>query len=575
MTRMKWVWRLMVIGTVIAIGITTAAYGSAAKPGSAKAAAGSGSSRAAVESGGGTSNTLNISDEYGVTWTCQFNPYNASDEFDSFGPVYEELVYQDALENGKATPWLATAWAWSNKDETLTFTIRKGVTWSDGQAFSAKDVLFTFNLLKKNPALDLNSDWSVLKSVALVGSDQVVLEFKTPAVPYFYYIADETPIVPAHIWSTVGNPITYLDKSPIGTGPYVMTSCDGANIQYTKNNHYWQPGLPHIETVNFPSYLSNTPANEDLRSGLDQWGSQFIPNIQKFYLAANPKYYHYWFEPVYNVNIYVNLTDPLLSNLAVREAMAYAINRPQVSKIGEYGYEPPSNQTDIVKPTFSGWYDSGLAAQYGNAYAYDPSRAISILKAAGFKRGSNGIFEKDGKQLSFTIVNQGGFSDWVAAVNVVQSNLKAVGIQIIPDNLSNTTFLSDVYEGHYQLAYNWDTGGPTPYYELRQLLYSPNSAPIGTSAASNWERYSSKSTDALIDEYAATTSTSVQHNVVDQLEKVMLSEVPVIPVTEAVDCYQYDTQNIGGWVTPSDPYAQPAQYAWPDWGVVLLHLYHK
>ena len=575
MSKVKWGWGLIVMGAVIAIGITTAAYGSAAKPQSTKATAKSLTSKVTAKAASNPSNTLNISDEYGVTWTCQFNPYNASDEFDSFGPVYEELVYQDALENGKATPWLATAWAWTNKDETLTFTIRKGVTWSDGQGFSAKDVLFTFNLLKKNPALDLNSDWSVLKSVALKGSDQVVFQFKTPAVPYFYYIADQTPIVPAHIWSTVSNPITYLDPHPIGTGPYVMSSCDGANIQYTKNNHYWQPGLPKIETVNFPSYLSNTPANEDLRSGVDQWGSQFIPSIQKFYISANPKYYHYWFEPVYNVNIYINQTNSILSNVAVRQAMAYAVDRPQVSKIGEYGYEPPSNQTDIVKPTFSSWYDSSLAAKYGNAYSYDPAKAISILKAAGFKKGSNGIFAKNGQELAFTIINNGGFSDWVASVNVIQSEFKAVGIQLTPDNLSNTTFLSDLYEGHYQLAYQWDSSGPGPYYELRQLLYSPNSAPIGTSAASNWERYISKSTDALIDQYAATTSTTVQHNIVDQLEGVMLSQVPVIPVTEAVDWYQYDTQNIGGWVTPSDPYAQPAQYAWPDWGVVLLHLYHK
>jgi peptide/nickel transport system substrate-binding protein len=67
----------------------------------------------------------------------------------------------------------------------------------------------------------------------------------------------------------------------------------------------------------------------------------------------------------------------------------------------------------------------------------------------------------------------------------------------------------------------------------------------------------------------------VQHTVIDELQKVMLADVPVIPVTEAVDWYQYDTQSIGGWVTPSDPYAQPNQYAVPDWGVVLLHLYEK
>ena len=560
MTSAKWARRLIVLSIVVPLsGVTVTSIPSSI----ATAASGSGPS------------AVNIADEYGEPWNCQFNPYNASDEFDSFGPVYEELVFQDSLKNGQSTPWLATSWAWSNRNKTLTFTIRKGVTWTDGRPLSASDVVFSFNLLKNDPELDLNSDWSVLTSVALKGSDQVVFDFKTASVPYFYYIADQTPIVPAHIWSGIKNPEGYLDPHPVGTGPYVMSSCSGANIQYNKNDHYWQSGLPKIKTVNFPSYVSNTSANEDMRNGVDQWGSQFVPNIGTYYISNNPKYYHYWFAPVYNVLLWVNLTNPVLSNLAVRQAMAYAINRPEVSKIGEYGYEPPANQTDIVQPTFSRWYDASLAARYGNAYAYNPAKAISILERAGYKKGGNGIFEKGGKPLSFTIINNGGFSDWVASVNVIQSELKAVGIQITPHNLSNTSFLSDVEDGQFQLAYDWDSSGPGPYYELRQLLYSPNTAPVGTAAASNFERYSSKSTDALIDQYSATTNSGVQHRVVDQLEQVMLADVPVIPVTEQVDWYQYDTQYIGGWVTSSNPYAQPAQYIWPDWGVVLLHLYYK
>jgi len=559
-TRLKLTRRVTVLGTVILLGIAAAACGSSSsKP------SGTGSS---------ATSSISISDEYGVAWNCQFNPYNGSDEFDSFGPIYEELVYMDSLKNGATTPWLATAWAWSNNDKTLTFTIRSGVTWSDGVAFSAKDVLFSFNLLKKDSALDLNGDWSVLSSVSAKGSDQVVFQFKTAAVPYFYYIADQTPIVPEHIWSTIKDPVTYLDPHPIGTGPYTMSTCSGANIQYKKNTHYWQPGLPKIETVNFPSYLSNNTANADLASGVDQWGSQYVPNIKAYYLSKNPNY-HIWFEPVYNVNMYINLTNPILSDLAVRQAMAYAINRSAVSSIGESGYEPASNQTSIVKPTFSSWYDTAQAAQYGNAYAYDPAKAISILQAAGYTKGSNGIFAKGGKQLSFTIINNGGFSDWVAAVNVIETDLKAVGISLTPENLSNTTWLSDLYTGRYQLAYSWDSGGPTPYYELRALLYSANTAPIGKSASDDWERYINHSTDALFAQYASTTSTTVHQTVVDELQKVMLADVPVIPVTEAVDWYQYDTQHIGGWVTPSDPYAQPNQYAWPDWGVVLLHLYSK
>jgi len=552
MTTTTWARRLAVIGSTVALGLglSTAAFGS------------------------GNSSTVSISDEYGVAWNCQFNPYSAADQFASFGPVYEELVYMDSLKNGATTPWLASAWAWSNGNKTLTFTIRSGVKWSDGTAFSAKDVIYSFDLLKKYPALDLNGDWSVLSSVSAKGSNQVMFQFTKPSVTYFYYIADETPIVPQHIWSKIKNPVTYLDAAPIGTGPYTMHTCSSANIQYTKNANYWQPGKPYIETVNFPSYLSNNAANADLASGVDQWGSQYIPNIKAYYLSKNPDY-HIWFEPTYNVNIYINLKNSILSNLAVRQAMAYAIDRSAVSKIGESGYEPASNQTSIVKPTYSSWYDSSQAAQYGNAYSYDPAKAISILKAAGYKKGANGIFAKDGKQLSFTIINNGGYSDWVASVNVIETDLKAVGISVTPDNLSGTTWESDLDTGQYQLAYSWDSGGPTPYYELRAILDSVNTAPIGKSASDDWERYSSPTTDALFATYAATTSTAVQHSVIDELQKVMLSDVPVIPVTEAVDWYQYDTQNITGWVTPSDPYAQPNQYAVPDWGVVLLHLREK
>jgi peptide/nickel transport system substrate-binding protein len=351
-------------------------------------------------------------------------------------------------------------------------------------------------------------------------------------------------------------------------------TCTPQNIKYTANPHYWQSGLPKVGTVNYPAFLTNDTANTYLATGQAQWGSQFIPNIHTFYLSKSPNY-HYWFPPVANVSMFVNLTNPILKNVAVRQAMAYAIDRPKASLIGEYGYEPASNQSGIVTPTFSPWMDAPQAASYGNNYAYNPQKAISILEQAGFKKGSDGIMAKGGQKLSFTIINNGGFSDWVAAVNVIQQNLKAVGIQLTPQNLAATTYQTDLYGGKYQLGYGAETGGPSPYYELRQWLYSPNSAPIGTAAGSNFERYSNPQVDALINQYATTADPSTQHSIVNQLEKVMLSEVPVIPVTEAVDWFQYDTGSFSGWPTQGNPYAQPAAYNYPDWGQTMLHLVPK
>src|SRR5580698_5503446 len=193
--------RLTRYGVIIAAGMLAAGC-----------SAGSSSSSG---SGGGTTSTssvLTISNENGALWTCGFNPLNASDTLLSVGFMYEPLVYVNPLQDGKTTPMLATSWAWGAGNKSLTFTIRSGVKFSDGTPMTAADVVYTFNLIKKYPALDLTGDWAVLSSVTQSGSDQVVMKFKHAAVPAFYYIAGQTPIVPQHIWSKISNPVSYPDS---------------------------------------------------------------------------------------------------------------------------------------------------------------------------------------------------------------------------------------------------------------------------------------------------------------------------------------------------------------------------
>jgi len=521
---------------------------------------------------------LTIDNESGALWQCDFNPYNGSVNGQSFGVLYEPLVYDiyDNLLNDKKTPWLASDYQWSTDNKTLTFTIRSGVKWTDGQPFTAADVVFSFALLKQHPEADLQSDWQVIQSVIQQGDDKVAFTFNQSAVPNFYQIAGQTAIVPQHIWSAFKDPAAQVVKDPVGTGPFTMSACTGQNITYKRNPNYWQKGLPYLDTVNYPAFLDNDPANAFLAAGQAQWGGQFIPNIDTYYVAKDPKNNHYWFPPIDNINVWFNTTLAPLNNKAVRQAIAYSIDRPSVSQKGEFGYEPPGNQTGVLSPTFDSWIDKAQADTYG--YKFDVAKAQGLLQQAGFTKGSSGIFQdSSGKKLSLSIINIAGYTDWVASVQVIQDNLKQVGIELKPVNLEATAYFDKLFTGNFELAYGSvnTSPGPSPYYELRNTLHSATTAAIGQTAAGDYGRYKNPALDALFDQYGGTTDPAKQHDLIKQVEKIMLEDVPVIPVTEGVAWYQYSTKDFAGWPTKDDPFAAPAPWNLPDWEVTLLHVYKK
>jgi peptide/nickel transport system substrate-binding protein len=526
---------------------------------------------------GGKVVIVNVS---GSTWPCGFNPFNSSvlGPGVTFALMYEPLEFVNILQSGNApVPMLATSSQWSDGYKTLTFTIRSGVKWSDGQPFSAKDVEYTFNAMKSDKAIDLNALWAAdggpLTSVTLKGTDQVVFTFNKPSQPIFYFVADQTPIVPQHIWSGLNQKSlhSYADAKPVGTGPFLMSSCSGQNIKYLRNPDYWQSTaghpVPMIKEIDYPAFLSNTPGNLYLAQGQGQWGGQYIPNVQSFYVGKDPAHRHIWFPPVLNVALVPNLDNPLLSQLPVRQAIAYALNRTQIAQLGEGGQQQAANQTGVITPTFQSWFDSSLALPNNN-----PAKAQQILNSAGYKKGSDGIYRSPGGQpLSFTIKTISGYSDWDTSLQVIAQELKAVGISVTVQDENSTPYTADIQGGKFQLAYAGSGGpaaspGPGPYYELRGWLFSGN---IGST---NYSRFKSASADALFNQYAA-ASQSQQVQIIHQIQKIMVDDIPFIPTTEGVDWYQYDTTKVGGWPTQSNPYAQPSPYSFPDNGQVVTHLY--
>jgi peptide/nickel transport system substrate-binding protein len=565
--------RTKLLAVSAAIGLAAAAAGCSSTQhvgGTTAAGGGSGNTVPALGANLKPGGTVTIANESGATWNCQFNPLT-TDQQEANGFVYESLDYINPLQDTSApTPLLATSYKWNTTDTQLTFDVRSGVKWSDGTAFSAQDVAYTFNLLKANSSLDTYSLWSApssggagLTSVTASGST-VTMDFSAAASVYFYDVASMTPIVPEHIWQTVGNPANYTDTKPVGTGPFTVKTCGADNIQYSANTSYWMPNEPHVQTVNYPAYLSNDPANNDLATGKDNWGGQYIPSVNSFYLAKSSNY-HVWSPPVSNVSLIPNMAQGPTANLDVREAIAYALDRTEIAAIGEQGEEQAANQTGVITPTFNAYLNSSALAASGYS-TQNTAKATQLLQEAGYSTSH---------PLSLTVKNTTGYSDWDADLQVVKQELAAIGINLTTVDEANNTYTADLQNGNFELAFYGPPGGPTPYYELHEMLDSANYAKVGSAAQGDYGRYKSPAVDELFGQYAAATSQAGQEQAMEQIETYMINDVPLIPVVEAVDWYQYSTADLQGWPSASDPYAQPAPWNWPDVEQVLLHLFSK
>ncbi|MET9022970.1 ABC transporter substrate-binding protein [Actinopolymorpha sp. NPDC004070] len=523
--------------------------------------------------GGGSAgaSTLSVVNASGALWTCNFNPY-APASGQTAGAIWEPLIYVNTL-TGKEKPWLATGYKWSSDRKELTFTTRSGVKWTDGKPFTAKDVAYTFNAAKANDALDSYALWGegVLDSVTAVNDSTVKFRFKRVSTSSFYYIAGQTWILPEHVWSKVKDPVKEMMRKPVGTGPYTIGSCTPQAVTYTKNTKYWQKGKPKVDKVLYPAFVDNQPANRYLAQGKGDWGGQFVPNIDNYWVAKDKAHRKYWYPPSGNVYIGINSAKPYLGDKRVRQALSFAVDRDKVSSDAMYGYQPPANQAAIPTPTFKDWLDQAAVSKYD--YGFDPAKVASRLQAAGFTKGPDGMFKTpDGKPFKLSIINNGGFTDWVAAVQVLTASFKKAGIAVEALNLNGNEYNRRLSQGQFDLAYMSASSGPTPYYELRDVLYGAYAKPVGQDTSRNYERWKNPATDALIRQYDTLTDQQAQIGVIKKLEQVMLDQVPVIPVTQSVSWSQMDSTRFTNWPSKQNPYANPAPYAAPDWGVVLLNL---
>ncbi len=533
----------------------------------------------------GPSGTLVVVPSPKGNFTANFNPFFSGGAANdpSFGMIYEPLMAQQRFNGSPPQPWLATSATWNSDFTQITFKLRSGVKWSDGQPFTSADVAYTFNLMKQYPALDTNGFWTknptsgttLFNSVTALDASTVQMTFNQNASVFEWFFAAQTPIVAQHTFSKMANPATDLNAHPIGTGPYTLSSFSPSLITLSANTHYWQAGLPKIKTLKYPAFNSNTSAEVVLNDSQIDWAGVAYPNIKQW--AATDANNHYFYAPTNVVELYLNLNKAPFNDLAVRQAMSAAIDRNSIVSQGSWGLGSPASPTGIlvpadqqyVAPQYSSLAFGSAQAPSGNIVA-----AQQILSKAGYKTNSSGKYlGKDGKPITFNVNVVSGWTDWDQIVAIIVQNLNQLGLTVTANETQYAQYYSALQTGSFDTAISWTNQGPSPYYPLYGLLDSVNSAKAGQQAQpTNWERFSNSTVDSALQQFTTASSASDQAAALAPVEQIMVTQIPVIVVYENFAAYEYRTTNFSGWPTASNYYDAGAPYEHPEDARVVLHL---
>jgi len=481
------------------------------------------------------------------------NPFLPGDQhlLPTNSALYESLFYVNGL-NGKTSNVLGTAYKWSKDSKSLIVTTRSGVKWSDGQAFDAGDVAFTFNYLKQYPVLDTSGIWkNGLTGVSSSGPNSVTLTFSAPNTPIFFYLALQ-PIVPQHVWKDIKDPVTFTNQKPVVTGPFTFDSYSQQALRVLKNPNYWIKGQPYVDAVVWEATASNDAALLKLLGGEADFGYVGITDPKGGFAAKGANNVYWW--PVSNSNIlYLNNTKAPFNDPAFRRALASAIDTGNVAQKAYAGVVKAADPSAVIPAQQSQWLTSGSKMMA----KYDPKAADAALSAAGYKKDSSGQrLGKDGKPLpSFKILVGAGWTDFITMATVIGENLKQVGVGTSIDQQTWSSYSGGLQSATYDMGISWGWGnGPTPYY-LFYSSFSPElSAPAGKTAPSNLTRYTNPLVTASLKTFRSSSDAAIQKRAIATIVNQVMKDQPWIPLTERSQFALFNTSKFTGMPSEANPY---------------------
>lgn len=540
---------------VAATALVACSSGSSTTPaGGSPGATGATAGGSGAPAGGG--GTLTIQGDSGnPTLVENFNPFQPSMALHGMNLIYEPLEIRSPID-GSFSQYLATAHKFTDP-KTLVYTIRDGVKWSDGTAFTPADVVFTFNLLKKFPAMDGNGVWAQISGVTATGND-VTFTFTQANVP-FAGVLGGTEIVPEHLWSAVADPAKFANTTPVGTGPFMLDQFAPTQYKLKKNATNWQAAKIAPDEVVFPVQASDQSTNQlDVVSGKFDWAYNFLPNVKTTFVSKDSAHNIYWFPPGGAIGLFLNLTKAPWDSVDFRQGISLALNRTTIATKAVNGYLDQASQSGLILPNLNKWLDPSLPNQ-GNV-AQDTVGALAAFAKAGYTQKGGKLVGSDGKQASMSIVMPTNFSDWVAASKEVTNQLGTIGITVTLELPQYAQYSQTIQAGTFDAAIGGFGGTGDPYTDFNNALNSTYAAPVNTPTVNNFQRFKDPDVDAALATLAAATDEAAQKTATNALQQATFSKLPVVLMYYGGSWGLFTTKHFTGWPSEKDPYTLPTNY---------------
>ncbi len=356
---------------------------------------------------------------------------------------------------------LAERWEVSNGGKTITFYLRKGVKWHDGIEFTADDCLFTYQkFIDPKVVTPYSSSYMDILKAEVVGKYIFRVTYKEPFSPALE--SWTMGMIPKHLLDGKDLNTDPFNRHPIGTGPYKFKEwVAGQKIVLTANDDYFE-GRPNIDQFIYRIIPdSSTMFQELLSGGVDMMGLTPLQYLRKSETRRIRENYRKFRYPA-NAYTYMgyNLTNPLFADMRVRQAIAYAIDRQSIIDGILLGLGKPCTGP------FS--YVSWAYNPKARSYPYDPERARRMLVEAGWKDQNNdGILEKDGKAFRFTILTNQGNNERIRSAEIIQQDLKAVGIDVNIRVMEWQAFLEQIDKHSFDaIILGWSMGRDPDLYDI-------------------------------------------------------------------------------------------------------------